>query len=347
MLAAPTLGPATWRRCVARAHPRVPFTPHPAAGKMLFPLCFWGKLLPYPGANRLASPRCSPPPLATSPLPAHPGHDRYFGPLGLEAFFFPVAIPPCCAREAQPAAMHRERSCAPGDKSRPRSHRATAPLPPHHHHPSRGPAASPPGGVKNKPFCNIDFAFPDCPPLPPPSLPSTWLSANTGRDEAGAGPVPPFPTVPPSPPLCLHPKASDPVPAEPRTSPMPWGRPRSPSPCPQKALRVRFPREILETSHVPAGASGGAAFAGCWRRGWERVCEGGRGEGRAAFRRGGDPCRPARRPGWWESLGTRRCSPWRCRRWGPPRPWRAASDSPPAPRVPPAPGRCPWRSPAR
>lgn len=94
MLAAPTLGPATWRRCVAGAYPRVPFTPHPAAGKMLFPLCFWGKLLPYPGANRLASPRCSPPPLAASPLPVPapriPATTDILGLSGSRLFFSPL-----------------------------------------------------------------------------------------------------------------------------------------------------------------------------------------------------------------------------------------------------------------
>lgn len=140
--------------------------------------------------------------------------------------------------------------------------------------------------------------------------------------------------VPPTPLLCLHPKAS--VPPTPGTTAPGHHRCRPPTP---PALRGRFPREILERST----AGGRPRCCACGLGG----SEGGRGGGRAALRKGGDPCRPARRPGWWESLGTRRCSPWKCRRWGPPRPWPAASDSPPAPRGPPAPGCRPWRSPAR
>lgn len=137
----------------------------------------------------------------------------------------------------------------------------------------------------------------------------------------------------PPPLLCLHPKASvrparaQPPPAIADAVPPP-SSPPGPIPMgnPGKVNRRRVPSVV----RLRAGGSAG-----------------GRGGGRAALRKGGDPCRPARSPGWWESLGTRRCSPWRCRRWGPPRPWPAASDSPPAPRGPPAPGCRPWRSPAR
>lgn len=170
----------------------------------------------------------------------------------------------------------------------------------------------------------MDSDIPDCPSLPPSHIPP--------RPSPAPGSSPRLPRADTS--LVLTPKGiRAPCPRQSRPQPSPMPPPLPP------ALRGRFPWEILERSTADRRPRCCACGLG--------GSKGGRGGGRAVLRKGGDPCRPARRPGWWESLGTRHCSPWRCRRWGPPRPWPAVSDSPPAPRGPPAPGCRPWRSPAR
>lgn len=169
-------------------------------------------------------------------------------------------------------------------------------------------------------------ATPDCPSLPP-----------SGPATAGSPPSPAQRRL-----LSAHPVRRHLSCAYTRRHPCPpagHGRPSH--------RRCRPPSLWSSRANSHGKSWTGSAAGGCCACGPGGARGAGARGAEQRFRKGGDPCRPARRPGWWESLGTRRCCPWRCRRWGPPRPWPAASDSPPAPRGPPAPGCRPWRSPAR
>lgn len=117
--------------------------------KCPFSPSFGGKFLQYPQSKH------SPPLLPT--LPQHlqwllstcqpqacwlalPQPSLALGISGCRLFFFHFLIPPCRMTKVKPAVMHHKHSCAPRDKSRPRSRRTTALLPPHQER-----AASPPG----------------------------------------------------------------------------------------------------------------------------------------------------------------------------------------------------------